>query len=113
MLTISASWIIAKIKWIPVRKNHLCLSACVALSVTRHISRVVCNGRHGGGTLLIVRALYVYWYLIDGVIKGDPVKIMDSDVTGLYVLVRFYKRHGWVALIGILGNLVLSTAWIS
>jgi hypothetical protein len=60
------------------------------------------------GLLLIVRALYVYWHLIDGEIKQDAENSIDSDITGLYVLVRFYKRHGWSALSGTLGNITLA-----
>lgn len=59
--------------------------------------------------LLIVRALYVYWLLIDAVIKEDTKKGMDADLTGLYMLVRFYKRHGWPAMIGTLGNVTLAS----
>lgn len=59
--------------------------------------------------LLIVRALYVYWYLIDGAIKNDEEKSMESDITGLYVLVRFYRRHGWSALMGTIGNATLAS----
>jgi hypothetical protein len=33
---------------------------------------------------------------------------MDSDITGLYVLVRFYKRHGGSALMATLGNITLA-----
>ncbi len=58
--------------------------------------------------LLAVRALYVYWYLIDDVIRNDAENSMAGDITGLYVLIRFYKRHGWPALLGTLGNITLA-----
>ena len=61
------------------------------------------------GMLLVVRALYVYWYLIDDVIRNDAEKSMAGDITGLYVLVRFYKRHGWPAMLGTLGNIILAS----
>ena len=61
------------------------------------------------GLLLIVRALHVYWHLLGSVTRDDATPhSADGDMTGLYMLVRFYKQHGWPALMGTLGNVVLA-----
>jgi len=61
------------------------------------------------GLLLIVRALHVYWQLLGSVDRdSQPVNGIEGDMTGLYMLVRFYKQHGWPALMGTLGNVVVA-----
>lgn len=93
-------------------RNEPFISACLVLLYfllkTMYPESIVTAGMVVG-LLLIVRALYVYWYLIDGQIKQDAESSMDSDITGLYILVRFYKRHGWPALMGTLGNVILAS----
>jgi hypothetical protein len=89
----------------PIISGCLVLLFCVLREI--YPESVVAAGA-AIGLLLIARALYVYWYLIDGEIKQDAENSMDSDITGLYVLVRFYQRHGWSALLGTLGNITLS-----
>ena len=56
------------------------------------------------GTVLLARAFYVYWRLLGDTASEDADSTMVSDITGLYVLVRFYRRRGWSAVMGTLGN---------
>jgi hypothetical protein len=92
----------------PQRTAYFRLPGFAVFRVAGDLLGIGCERRYGFGLLLIVRALYVYWALVDGEIRWDAEHSMDSDITGLYVLVRFYKRHGGSALMATLGNITLA-----
>ena len=87
--------------------NEPLLSGCVVLlyCVLRetHPEAVAATGMLIG-TILLTRAFYVYWRLLGDTVNEESDSTMVSDITGLYVLVNFYRKRGWSAVMGTLGN---------